>query len=135
MFIDLEKFNLGKVDLGKVEQSYKDGLAIREKLTDSTPKFIKGVLDKIVSHYMGKSKMSDGEKYYDQGNLQLNYGREKTKDFILTEATWSWGCYDYWTVMIDRIGISIPFKPEHRSQEELVYISWSMYCELTSLFD
>jgi hypothetical protein len=123
------------IDLDKLEQAYKDGLAIREKLTDSTPKFIKGVLDKIVSHYRGIPKMRKGEEYYDQGNLQLNYGREKTKDFILTEATWSWGSYDYWTVKIDSIGISITFKPEHGSQEELIYISWSMYNELTSLFD
>lgn len=123
------------IDSDKLKQAYKDGLAIREKLTDSTPKFIKGVLDKIVSHYRGVPKMRKGEEYYEQGNLQLNYGREKTKDFILTEATWSWGCYDYWTAKIDTVGISITFKPEHGSQEELVYISWSMYCELTSLFD
>lgn len=123
------------VNLEQIEQAYKDGLAIREKLTDSTPKFIKGVLDKIVSHYRGIPKMRKGNEYYDQGNLQLNYGREKTKDFILTEATWSWGSYDYWTVKIDTIGISITFKPEHGSQEELIYISWSMYNELTSLFD
>jgi hypothetical protein len=123
------------IDLEKIEQAYKDGLAIREKLTDDTPKFIKGVLDKIVSHYRGIPKMRKGDEYYDQGNLQLNYGREKTKDFILTEATWSWGCYDYWTVKINSIGISITFKPEHGSQDELVYISWSMYCELTRLFD
>lgn len=123
------------IDLEKIEQAYKDGLAIREKLTDSTPKFIKGVLDKIVSHYRGIPKMRKGDEYYELGNLQLNYGREKTKDFILTEATWSWGSYDYWTVKINSIGISITFKPEHGGQEELVFISWSMYCELTSLFD
>ena len=123
------------IDLEKIEQAYKDGLAIREKLTDSTPKFIKGVLDKIVSHYSGNPKMKIGDNYYDQGNLQLNYGREKTKDFILTEATWSWGCYDYWTVKINSIGISITFKPEHGGQEELLYISWSMYCQLAGLFD
>lgn len=123
------------IDLEKIEQAYKDGLAIREKLTDSTPKFIKGVLDKIVSHYMGISKMRNCDEYYDQGTLELNYGSEKTKDFILTEATWTWGSYDYWVAKIDSIGISITFKPEHGSQEELIYISWSMYCELTSLFD
>lgn len=123
------------IDLDKLEQAYKDGLAIREKLTDSTPKFIKGVLDKIVSHYSGNPKMKIGDNYYDQGNLQLNYGSEKTKDFILTEATWTWGCYDYWTVKINSIGISITFKPEHGSQEELLYISWSMYCQLAGLFD
>ena len=122
------------VDLEKIEQAYKDGLAIREKLTDSTPKFIKGVLDKIASHYMSIPTMRKGEEYYNQGNLQLNYGKEN-KDFILTEATWSWGCYDYWTVKIDSIGISITFKPEHGSQEELLYISWSMYCQLAGLFD
>ena len=123
------------VDLEKIEQAYKDGLAIREKLTDSTPKFIKGVLDKIVSHYSGNPKMKIGDNYYDQGNLQLNYGSEKTKDFILTEATWTWGSYDYWTVKINSIGISITFKPEHGGQEELLYISWSMYCQLAGLFD
>jgi hypothetical protein len=79
--------------------------------------------------------MRKGDEYYDQGNLQLNYGREKTKDFILTEATWSWGCYDYWTVKINTIGISITFKPEHGGQEELLDISWSMYCQLAGLFD
>lgn len=123
------------IDLEKIEQAYKDGLAIREKLTDSTPKFIKGVLDKIVSHYSGNPKMKIGDNYYDQGNLQLNYGSEKTKDFILTEATWTWGCYDYWTVKINSIGISITFKPEHGGQEELLNISWSMYCQLAGLFD
>lgn len=123
------------IDLEKIEQAYKDGLAIREKLTDSTPKFIKGVLDKIVSHYSGNPKMKIGDNYYDQGNLQLNYGSEKTKDFILTEATWTWGCYDYWTVKINSIGISITFKPEHGGQEELLDISWSMYCQLAGLFD
>lgn len=123
------------VNLEQIEQAYKDGLAIREKLTDSTPKFIKGVLDKIVSHYRGIPKMRKGEEYYDQGNLQLNYGSEKTKDFILTEATWTWGCYDYWTVKINNIGISITFKPEHGGQEELLDISWSMYCQLAGLFD
>lgn len=123
------------IDLEKIEQAYKDGLAIREKLTDSTPKFIKGVLDKIVSHYSGNPKMKIGDKYYDQGNLQLNYGSERTKDFILTEATWTWGCYDYWAVKINSIGISITFNPEHGGQEELVYISWSMYCGLAGLFD
>lgn len=123
------------IDLDKLEQAYKDGLAIREKLTDSTPKFIKGVLDKIVSHYSGNPKMKIGDNYYDQGNLQLNYGSEKTKDFILTEATWTWGCYDYWTVKINSIGISITFKPEHGGQEELLDISWSMYCQLAGLFD
>lgn len=123
------------VDLGKIEQAYKDGLAIREKLTDSTPKFIKGVLDKIVSHYSGNPKMKIGDNYYEQGNLQLNYGSEKTKDFILTEATWTWGCYDYWTVKINSIGISITFNPEHGGQEELLDISWSMYCQLAGLFD
>ena len=123
------------IDLEKLEQAYKDGLAIREKLTDSTPKFIKGVLDKIVSHYRGIPKMRKGEEYYDQGTLELNYGREKTKDFILTEATWTWGYYDCWVAKINSIGISITFKPEHGGQEELVYISWSMYCGLAGLFD
>ena len=123
------------VNLEQIEQAYKDGLAIREKLTDSTPKFIKCVLDKIVSHYKGIPKMRKGEEYYDQGTLELNYGREKTKDFILTEATWTWGYYDCWVAKINSIGISITFKPEHGGQEELVYISWSMYNELTSLFD
>lgn len=123
------------IDLEKLEQAYKDGLAIREKLTDSTPKFIKDVLDKIVSHYRGIPKMRKGDEYYDQGTLEINYGSEKTKDFILTKATWTWGSYDYWVVKIDTVGISITFKPEHGSQDELVYISWSMYCELTSLFD
>ena len=123
------------VNLEQIEQAYKDGLAIREKLTDSTPKFIKGVLDKVVSHYSGNPKMRIGDDYYDQGSLKLNYGREKTKDFILTEATWTWGSYDYWIVKIDSIGISITFKPEHGSQEELLYISWSMYCQLAGLFD
>ena len=133
--MDLGKNYLEKLDLGKIEQAYKDGLAIREKLTDSNPKFIKSVLDKIASYYMSIPTMRKGEEYYEKGNLQLNYGREKTKDFILTEASWWWGSYDYWSVKIDSIGISITFKPEHRSQEQLVYISWSMYCELTSLFD
>ena len=123
------------MNLEQIEQAYKDGLAIREKLTDSTPKFIKGVLDKIVSHYRGISKMQKSDEYYDQGSLDLNYGKERTKDFILTEATWTWGSYDYWVVKIDSVGISITFKPEHGHQEELVYISWSMYCQLTSLFD
>ena len=123
------------VNLEQIEQAYKDGLAIREKLTDSTPKFIKGVLDKIVSHYRGIPKMRKGDEYYDQGTLEINYGSEKTKDFILTKATWTWGSYDYWVVKIDTIGISITFKPEHGHQEELIYISWSMYNELTSLFD
>lgn len=123
------------IDLEKIEQAYKDGLVIREKLTDSTPKFIKGVLDKIVSHYRGIPKMRNGDEYYDQGTLELNYGSEKTKDFILSEATWTWGSYDYWIVKIDTIGISITFKPEHGSQEELIYISWSMYCGLAGLFD
>ena len=123
------------IDLKKIEQAYKDGLAIREKLTDSTPKFIKDVLDKIVSHYSGNPKMKIGDDYYDQGTLELNYGKEKTKDFILTEAPWTWGSYDCWVVKIDSIGISITFKPEHGSQEELVYISWSMYFGLTGLFD
>ena len=122
-------------NLEQIEQAYKDGLAIREKLTDSTPKFIKGVLDKIVNHYRGIPKMRKGDEYYDQGTLELNYGSEKTKDFILTEATWTWGYYDYWVVKIDTIGICITFKPEHGHQEELIYISWSMYNELTSLFD
>lgn len=132
--MDLGKIDLGN-NLGKVEQAYKDGLAIRENLTDRTPKLIKGILDNIASYYMNIPTMRKGEEYYNQGNLQLNYGREKTKDFILTEASWSWGCYDYWTVKIDTIGISITFKPEHGSQEQLVYISWSMYYELTSMFD
>ena len=123
------------VDLEKIEQAYKDGLAIREKLTDSTPKFIKGVLDKVVRNYSGNPKMRIGDDYYDQGSLKLNYGSEKTKDIILTEATWTWGSYDYWVVKIDTIGISITFKPEHGSQEELLYISWSMYCQLAGLFD
>ena len=123
------------IDLNQIEQAYKDGLAIREKLTDSTPKFIKGVLDKIVNHYRGNSKMKSGDEYYDQGTLELNYGEEKTKDFILTEATWTWGSYDYWVVKIDTVGISITFKPEHGNHQELVYISWSMYYQLTSLFD
>ena len=123
------------VNLEQIEQAYKDGLAIREKLTDSTPKFIKCVLDKIVSHYKGIPKMRKGEEYYDQGTLELNYGREKTKDFILTEATWTWGYYDCWVAKINSIGISITFKPEHGGQEELVYISWSMYCGLAGLFD
>lgn len=123
------------MNLEQIEQAYKDGLAIREKLTDSTPKFIKGVLDKIVSHYRGISKMQKSDEYYDQGSLDLNYGKERTKDFILTEATWTWGSYDYWVAKIDSVGISITFKPEHGHQEELVYISWSMYCQLTSLFD
>lgn len=123
------------IDLKQIEQAYKDGLAIREKLTDRSPKFIKGVLDKIVNHYRGSSKLKEGDEYYDQGTLELNYGSEKTKDFILTEATWTWGYYDYWVVKIDSIGISITFKPEHGSQQELVYISWSMYCQLTGLFD
>ena len=123
------------IDLEKIEQAYKDGLAIREKLTDDTPKFIKGVLDKIVSHYRGIPKMRKGDEYYDQGSLELKYGSEKTKDFILTEATWTWGSYDYWVVKINSIGISITFKPEHGSQDELVYISWSMYCGLAGLFD
>ena len=123
------------VNLEQIEQAYKDGLAIREKLTDSNPKFIKSILDKIATHYMSIPAMRKGEEYYEKGDLQLNYGREKTKDFILTEATWSWGCYDYWTVKIDSIGISITFKPEHGHQEELIYISWSMYCQLAGLFD
>ena len=123
------------IDLEKIEQAYKDGLAIREKFTDSTPKFIKGVLDKIVSHYRGIPKMRKGEEYYDQGTLELNYGREKTKDFILTEATWTWGYYDCWVAKINTVGISITFKPEHGSQEELLDISWSMYCQLAGLFD
>jgi hypothetical protein len=93
------------------------------------------VLDKIVSHYRGIPKMRKGDEYYDQGTLEINYGSEKTKDFILTKATWTWGSYDYWVVKIDTIGISITFKPEHGHQEELIYISWSMYNELTSLFD
>ena len=79
--------------------------------------------------------MRIGDDYYDQGSLKLNYGSEKTKDFILTEATWTWGSYDYWVVKIDSIGISITFKPEPGSQEELIYISWSMYCQLAGLFD
>ena len=123
------------VDLDKLEQAYKDGLAIREKLTDSTPKFIKGVLDKIVRNYSGNPKMRIGDDYYDQGTLELDYGSEKTNDFILSEATWTWGSYDYWVVKIDTIGISITFKPEHGNQEELAYISWSMYCGLAGLFD
>lgn len=79
MFMDLRKN-----DLEKIAQAYKDGLAIREKLTDSNPKFIKGGLDKIASHYMSIPTMRKGED---------------------------------------------------RCQEQLVYISLSMYCELTSLFD
>ena len=79
------------LDLEKIEQAYKDGLVIREKLTDSTPKFIKGVLDKIVNHYRGIPKMRKGDEYYDQGTLELDYSSEKTNDVILTEATWTWG--------------------------------------------
>ena len=75
------------VNLEQIEQAYKAGLAIREKLTDSTPKFIKGVLDKVVRNYSGNPKMRIGDDYYDQGTLELNYGSEKAKDFILTEAT------------------------------------------------
>ena len=123
------------MNLEQIKQECENGLAIREKLTDSTPKFIKGVLDKIVNNYRGNPKMKIRDDYYDQGTLELNYGKEKTKDFILTEASFTWGCYDCWEVKIDSIGISIIFKPEHGSQEELVYISWGMYYELTSLFD
>ena len=103
-------------------------------MTVSLRDFKKGIQDlkeELAHLTKGSEEYNRVAKEVRDAQSQLKSQMEGLKDTYQAAE----GSYDYWVVKIDTIGISITFKPEHGNQEELVYISWSMYCELTSLFD
>ena len=123
----------------KMKASYKAGLPIRERITNYSPKDMKSAIGNIVNfaRITCASKMKDCENMTANGNLDLKYGNEKNQepdltsfDFILKEATLSYGNYDIYAVRIDCLGIFVTYKEEHRQKEDILSLYWDDYEKL-----
>ena len=120
-------------DIDKWKESYKIGLPIRKKLTDYTPNKLKELL-----YSFGNIAQQICNKDFDEDRgsekFTFVYGGEKNNgedippvDFILNEATLSYGYYDHYEVRIDCLGIFVSFKAEHKSKEIILSVYWNMY--------
>ena len=123
----------------KLKAAYKAGLPIRERITNYSPMDMKNAIGNIVNfaRITCASKMKDCENMAEKGELDLKYGKEKNQepdltsfDFILKEATLSYGGYDIYEVRIDCLGIFVTYKEEHRQKEEILSLYWDGYEKL-----
>ena len=123
----------------KMKASYKAGLPIREKITNYSPKEMKTAIGNIVNFSIltCSSKMKDCENMPEKGVMDLKYGSENNQepdltsfDFILKEATLSYGNYDIYAVRIDCLGIFVTYKEEHRQKEDILSLYWDDYQKL-----
>ena len=129
---------MATINFDKLKAAYKDGLPIRERITNYSPKDMKNAIGNIVnfSRITCASKMKECENMNEKGDLDLKYGKEKNKepeftsDFILKEATLSYGCYDVYEVRIDCLGIFVTYKEEHRQKEDILSLYWDDYQKL-----
>ena len=127
------------MDLDKLKEAYKVGSPIRERITNYSAKDIKFAIGNIVNltRLTCASKMKDCEDMSEKGFLVLKYGEEKNQepnlpsfDFILKEATLSYGDYDIYEVRIDCLGIFVTYKEEHRQKEDILSLYWDDYEKL-----
>lgn len=128
------------IDINTIQESYEAGIAVRDRLTSYSPVDMKALLDRIVMCNKHHSKMKAGEEYYDRSTLKVEYGGENGQNtphinFILKEASLTWGYYDRWKAEINAIGIFLTFKPEHGTEEEIMAIGWNVYSSLINLFE
>jgi hypothetical protein len=130
---------MATVNFDKIKAAYKAGLPIREQITNYSPMDMKNAIGNIVNfaRLTCSSKMKDCENMTEKGVLDLKYGNEKNQepdltsfDFILKEATLSYGYYDIYKVRIDCLGIFVKYKEEHRQDEEILSLYWDDYEKL-----
>lgn len=130
---------MATINFDKLKAAYKAGLPIRERITNYSPMDMKNAIGNIVNfaRITCASKMKDCENMTEKGNLDLKYGNENNKepdltsvDFILKEATLSYGGYDIYEVRIDCLGIFVTYKEEHRQKEEILSLYWDGYEKL-----
>ena len=129
---------MATMNFDKLKEAYKAGLPIRERITNYSPMDMKNAIGNIVNfaRITCASKMKDCENMAEKGVLDLKYGNEKNKepeftsDFILKEATLSYGGYDIYEVRIDCLGIFVTYKEEHRQKEDILSLYWDDYEKL-----
>jgi hypothetical protein len=126
------------MNFDKLKVADKAGLLIRERITNYYPKDMKNAIGNIVNfaRLTCATKMKDCENMTEKGNLDLKYGNENNQepeshfDFILKEATLSYGGYDIYEVRIDCLGIFVTYKEEHRQKEDILSLYWDDYQKL-----
>jgi hypothetical protein len=127
------------INFDKLKTAYNAGLPIRERITNYSPKDMKAAIGNIVNfaRLTCASKMKDCENMPEKGVLDLQYGNEQNQeqdlnsfDFILKEATLSYGSYDIYAVRIDCLGIFVTYKEEHRQKEDILSLYWDDYEKL-----
>ena len=127
------------MDLDSIIKDYTAGIPVRDKLTDFSPFDIKELLKTVVDGCKSDPKMESGMEYFDKAILNLEYGKESSKelpteiDFFLKYATLTWGYYDTWKATINATGIFVTYKPEHGAEEKVFAIGWSQYNNLINL--
>jgi hypothetical protein len=129
---------MATMNFDKLKVAYKAGLPIRERITNYYPKDMKNAIGNIVNfaRLTCATKMKDCENMTEKGNLDLKYGNENNQepeshfDFILKEATLSYGGYDIYEVRIDCLGIFVTYKEEHRQKEDILSLYWDDYQKL-----
>lgn len=134
---------MATMDLDKLKSAYKAGAQIRERITNYSAKDMKVAIKNIVNltRLTCASKMKDFENISENGFLVLKYGEEKNReqnlpsfDFILKEATLSYGGYDIYEVKIDCFGIFVTYKKENKQNEEILSLYWDGYEKLKEQF-
>ena len=126
------------INFDKLKTAYEAGLPIRERITNYSPMDMKNAIGYIVNfaRLTCASKMKDCENMTEKGVLDLKYGNENNQepeshfDFILKEATLSYGGYDIYEVRIDCLGIFVTYKEEHRQKEDILSLYWDGYEKL-----
>lgn len=126
------------INFDKLKEAYKAGIPIREQITNYSPKDMKNAIGNIVNfaRITCASKMKECENMTEKGNMNLKYGNENNQepeshfDFILKEATLSYGGYDIYEVRIDCLGIFVTYKEEHRQKEDILSLYWDDYEKL-----
>ena len=130
---------MATINFDKLKAAYKAGLPIRERITNYSPKDMKAAIGNIVNfaRLTCASKMKDCENMSEKGDLDLKYGNENNQetdltsfDFILKEATLSYGGYDIYEVRIDCLGIFVTYKEENRKKEDILSLYWDDYQKL-----
>ena len=130
---------MATINFDKLKAAYKSGLPIREQITNYSPKDMKVAIGNIVNfaRLTCASKMKDCENMSEKGVLDLKYGNENIQepelnsfDFIIREATLSYGNYDIYEVRIDCLGIFVTYKEEHRQKEDILSLYWDDYQKL-----
>lgn len=122
------------------QEAYLNGINFRRELTNKSSKEIAAMMDNIYQIVKDDYEFKQLDEYYKHKTMKLEFGAETYEkcdiheDYILQEATVTWGDWTRAKIKLDGLSITAYIKGEHENEKAVWKITWAQFKKLNELF-